>query len=102
MIGNNHINSMTYKLREALEREYVIVTDEMERTIRKTLEAEWKDKIADIWHLDDIIHSAKETHEIELTREQAENVLESLDRSHDASIGINWDVIDAHIEQKVG
>ena len=102
MIGNNHINNMTYKIRESLEREYVDVDDNMERAIRKALEAEWKDKIADIWHLADIIHRAYETHEIELSEEQGRNILESLIHRHDTSMGINWDVIDTHIEQEVG
>lgn len=33
-----------------------------------------------------------------LTEKQAEDILDEMDRKHDASIGINWDVIDTYIE----
>jgi hypothetical protein len=36
--------------------------------------------------------------DIELTEEQADDILDDLAHYHDASIGINWDVISFHIE----
>lgn len=41
------------------------------------------------WHIDDVL-SVKP----HLTKQQASQVLERLKRGHDASIGINWEVID--------
>lgn len=49
------------------------------------------------WSTDDVLHQAKED-SVELTEEQAIEILEILDRKHDATIGINWDVISSHID----
>jgi len=46
------------------------------------------DEIAIVWSVEDV-----EMHCDWLTRDQALEVLYSLEARHDASIGINWDVI---------
>ena len=46
------------------------------------------------WCIDDVLQQ-----DSTLTREQAIEVLELLDNKHDATIGINWDVIDCAIEE---
>ena len=51
------------------------------------------DKITITWSLEDILDRAEEIG-VELTEEQASDVLDSLLRRHDCNIGINWDVID--------
>jgi hypothetical protein len=41
------------------------------------------------WHLDDVLSVRPN-----LTKIQASQVLEYLDRKHDANIGVNWEVIE--------
>jgi hypothetical protein len=57
-----------------------------------------KDQISIIWHIDDVIHCAKDNG-IKITKKQAREVLECLRNEHDATIGINWDVILYWIEE---
>lgn len=49
--------------------------------------------ISIVWHVEDVLHVRPD-----LTKEQAAVVLESLHDNHDATIGINWDVIECHAE----
>lgn len=51
------------------------------------------DSISITWHVDDVLQQRPD-----LTREQARQVLRELDRDHDATVGINWDVIDCTAE----
>ena len=46
------------------------------------------DKIEIIWDVDDVMQECRW-----LTRDQALEVLHDLKANHDATIGINWDVI---------
>ena len=55
------------------------------------------DVITISWHVDDVLGRGKES-ETPLTIEQARDILANIDRYHDATIGINWDVIDIHID----
>ncbi len=41
------------------------------------------------WHVDDVLEQCPS-----LSREEALNVLHTLHRRHDATIGINWEVIE--------
>jgi hypothetical protein len=50
-----------------------------------------------IWSTDDVMMQA-EIMNIEITEEQADAILENVLHYHDASLGINWDVLDFHIE----
>jgi hypothetical protein len=50
------------------------------------------DEIAIKWHIDDI-----KSRDNSLTDDECRNVLVSLKSDHDATIGINWDVIDETI-----
>ena len=52
------------------------------------------------WHIDDVLSRAKET-DMDITEEQAKDILQSIKHNHDASIGINWDVIDSHLESYI-
>lgn len=52
-----------------------------------------KDTINIEWHVDDVM-----SRDVSLTILDARIILESLKDNHDASIGINWDVIDGEIE----
>jgi len=50
-----------------------------------------------LWGIDDVKDQAEERG-FEITDEQAWEVLERMDRRHDASIGITWDTIDAELD----
>lgn len=54
--------------------------------------------IAIRWCLEDVLHLAK-SRGIRLSKAQASEVLEAAERRHDASVGINWDVLACHIDQ---
>ena len=49
------------------------------------------DEIAIVWSVADVLDISPD-----LTHDQALDVLHRVDRKHDATIGINWDVIDCH------
>jgi hypothetical protein len=55
----------------------------------KTIEIKWSTEDV-IWQADNM--------DIELTEEQADAILDNVDHYHDASVGINWDVIETHID----
>lgn len=50
-----------------------------------------------IWQVDDVLGQAKEMG-IKITRKQAEEIIERIDRRQDASLGISWDTIDAYLD----
>jgi hypothetical protein len=54
-------------------------------------------KIAIYWSSEDVLQLAEWKHGIELTENQADEILENIKHTHDANVGINWDVIDCHI-----
>jgi len=49
-----------------------------------------KDSIAITWHIADVLDVRPD-----LTRDQARQVLGVVEQHHDATIGINWDVLEA-------
>lgn len=49
------------------------------------------------WSTIDIIDRAKDRG-LKVTDEQAKEILNTIIRKHDAELGINWDVIDAHTD----
>jgi len=55
------------------------------------------DWIEDRWNIEDVSQQAL-TRDIELSDQQSLEILHRIDEDRDASIGINWDVIDAHID----
>lgn len=50
-----------------------------------------------VWSVVDVIDKAKSM-EVTLTQYEAEKILYNVEKYHDASIGINWDVIGCHID----
>ena len=54
-------------------------------------------QIAIIWDIDDVLSRAKEKH-INITEQQALEILHNIERHHDTEIGINWDTIDYHLD----
>lgn len=53
-----------------------------------------------IWVVDDVLNQANESGQV-ITESEATEILKIVDRMHDASIGINWDNIDCHIDMFV-
>jgi len=49
------------------------------------------------WHVEDVLSRADEQ-DLCLTRRQATEILHGIAQLHDASIGVNWEVIDIHID----
>jgi hypothetical protein len=49
------------------------------------------------WSTEDVLAMA-ESMDVELTETQADQILDNLLKYHDANVGINWDVINFHIE----
>lgn len=56
-----------------------------------------ENKISANWCVADVLDQA-ERDEVEITEEEAKQILLNVDRYHDAEIGINWDVISCHID----
>jgi hypothetical protein len=51
--------------------------------------------------IDDIIDRAKQYNNIDLTEDQAQEILGSIHSQHDCNQGINWTVIDVHIDMLI-
>ena len=54
----------------------------------------------DLWMVDDVIHEGNHHADYpEVTREQAEEVLQRMEQRKDASVGLNWDVLNCYLDQ---
>jgi len=51
-----------------------------------------------LWSTDDVLCMVDEDDGLKLTQEQANKIIDDIDHHHDASIGINWEVIRCHID----
>lgn len=69
--------------------------DEAEATLAKKY---WHDKIAVVWSIQDVIDRASERG-LDLDTEAATSILKDMHRHHDAQMGINWETVDAYIDQ---
>lgn len=63
------------------------------------------DTIASLWSVEDVLsltqdedYDGDRVDTSDITLEQAREVLERTDRKHDATIGINWDVLQANLD----
>ena len=52
----------------------------------------------DIWSVDDVLDRAEERG-IKISRSQAEQIIDEIHKRCDATIGINWDVIDTYLDE---
>jgi len=69
-----------------------ILKGEEYRIARKLIDTpETRDEITFSWCIEDVQHVRPD-----LTDQQARKVLDRCERRHDASIGMNWDVISVH------
>ena len=55
------------------------------------------DQISITWSVDDILQQAL-TRNIQLSRENCQEILESIEDNYNADLGINWDIIDFAID----
>lgn len=53
-----------------------------------------------IWCEEDVIGRAKERGK-EVTQEQAQNILDAIDRKQDCELGISWDTLDVYIDEEL-
>ena len=53
-----------------------------------------------IWSEEDVLERAKER-KIKITKKQAQNIIDRIDRKQDCSIGITWDTIDCYTDEEV-
>lgn len=51
---------------------------------------------APIWEREDVMSAAEEI-DIEITEQQADNILFAMQEGHDATVGISWDVIKIYL-----
>ena len=83
---NYHIDRMLY----ALVRTGALPAKK-KADAKKVLQRYWRDKEAYIWGVDDVLSL-----DSSLTEKEAREILHGI--KHDASIGVNWDVIQANID----
>lgn len=62
----------------------------------------WHNQALFSWHIDDVAQRARETDCQRITPDQCREVLRRVEKNHDCEVGVNWDVLDAHIEEVVG
>ena len=60
-----------------------------------------EDSITIAWSVDDVLHQAKQD-KVELTKEQAREILDILKHKHDSNEGINWTIISTVISLYTG
>lgn len=51
-----------------------------------------------VWSIEDVISRGKDRR-MTITKEQAEEIIDMVDRKQDATLGISWDTIDAAIDE---
>ena len=63
------------------------------KTAEVILAVSLRDYLVRYWHIDDVFELAPY-----LSDDEARQVLAHVDETHDANVGINWDVLEAAIE----
>lgn len=66
-----------------------VVPEDRRAEAEAALKAAWRGQIALSWTVNDVLGACPG-----LTEEEAEEVLEEILERHDASVGVNWDVIE--------
>ena len=75
-----------------------VVANKTEEECIEALNEYWKDQIFISWCKDDILKQAKQNN-VELTDKEIISVLQLMINNHDATVGVNWDVIDCCIHE---
>lgn len=55
----------------------------------------------DMWLVQDVQDRARDFHDKEISKEDAEKVLEIMTERHDANTGLNWDFMDFCMEDAI-
>jgi len=76
---------------QRLISDHVIQPDQAEAA-KKSLTAEWTDKIAIVWDIGDVQSMRA------ISDEHAREVLQKVLHKFSAEVGINWDVLQAHVQ----
>ena len=67
------------------------------------LPRKWVDEhLCDVWCPEDVMDMNPGPRKRKITRRQAIEILNAAEDNHDACIGINWDVLDCHIDMYFG
>lgn len=82
-----HIRQMSERIAEALR-----LDDHQSKIIQQVLERYWSERIGLTWTVDDVLDQEIDGIEL-LDRLQAREILQGVFACHDASVGINWDVL---------
>ena len=54
----------------------------------------------DLWQTEDVINAGRDRFEsVEVTQEQAEEVIRLMDHHKDCNIGLNWDNLNYHLDE---
>jgi len=84
-------NVITNKLADASES-FVLDNSmlfDLYKYVRAALEEYWADKMALVWHIDDVFVKAGELG-IALSNEEAKNILGDILDHHDCEMGVSW------------
>ena len=78
------------------------IMESIKPAVEQMVEKEFADCCMVSWHVEDI-HCCIEDREmdVEVSDKEAAEILEWIERKHDANIGVNWDVIEYYIEEFV-
>lgn len=79
-LSGNQASDLTFLIKEAVKKDLGLGED--------------KDSISISWHIDDVKEIAPD-----LTDDQCREVLQNADNDHDATIGVNWDVLEYHVDE---
>ena len=82
-----------------LQEEFKLI-DQCQDIIQASIENKIINSISISWCADDVKQQASDMN-VELTEKEIIDVLSSMKNYHDASIGINWEVIEAHINDVI-
>jgi hypothetical protein len=81
-----------------------LITSQQADDAYRVLKSQWDKEIAIVWNFDDVRQVAAD-HSIcspkRVTNRIARSVLDSVLDKHDANVGINWDVLAYHLENRI-
>lgn len=83
---------------ERLIKAKVLKPSDSEKAL-KVMTKYWEDKIAIVWCAEDVQARAKEQHKGRVSKANAIEILQTMLRRHDCTLGITWDTIDCNLEE---
>jgi uncharacterized Fe-S center protein len=97
---NHNIDGMAEEVMVELEDKFgqhTVFGSNHRAAVKTALTRYWKDMIIVAWHIEDVIEQAR-GRGIKLNATEANEILGIMKRRHDCTIGINWEVMDVHID----